>query len=656
MERSRSLDHRGFGLLGVVTISLLVLVATLPASAGQSVVSGSVAGDGGVSVVSGGVPGVAGTPVTSGSESDGADAAADARLVTRMRLEVEDTSGNPLGGIEVEIVNLDNGSVVRTVTTASDGTWGPAEFPPANYTARIAEPGWKSFATRVNLEDGEAEKIQVTGERQTGQLRLAVEDTSGNPFGGIAVEVVNLDNGSVVRQVTTASDGTWGPERMPAGNYTARIAEPGWKSFGTRVNLEDGEAEKIQVTGQSSSGSLEGTVTDAGGSALADATVQVVNTSNGSVVATLPVASGGSWGAVELPRGSYRVVATSNGYEPASRTVSVGGSTRSVALSLAPALSASITSTTSPVATGETLSVTARIENTASSEVSGTVVLDVGGTRRDATTLTLSGGEARTVTFEWQTGSGDAGSYTASVDTGADTATTSVTVAEPSGLSVDISSTDSPVAPGETLSVDVRVDNTGSVEVTETVALVVDGEQRDSRGVTLSPGDARTITLTWSDATAGEYTATVEGASDSDSTGVAVRSPAALTVDVAGTNGPLSPGDQLQVEVAVENTGGAETTETVTLSVEGTELDSREVTLSGGESRTLTLAGVLEEPGTVDVVVSAGDASASATVTVEGGTATSTRTQAEGVAVPGFGAGVALVALAAVALAVRRRR
>jgi PGF-CTERM protein len=137
---------------------------------------------------------------------------------------------------------------------------------------------------------------------------------------------------------------------------------------------------------------------------------------------------------------------------------------------------------------------------------------------------------------------------------------------------------------------------------------------------------------------------------------VAVRSPAELTVDVAGTNGPLSPGDQLQVDVTVENTGGAETTETVTLSVDGRQLDSREVTLSGGESRALTLAGVLEEPGLAEVVVSAGDVALSTTVTVESGTATSTGTEDGGVGAPGFGVGVALVALAAAALVVRRRR
>jgi PGF-CTERM protein len=656
MERSTSVTDHGVGLLVVVTASLLVVVA-LPASAGATVASGNVPGAAGATVASGSVPGAAGATVASGSDVGEAGAAADDSLATQMRLEVEDTSGNPLGGLEVEIVNTDNGSVVTTVTTDSDGTWGPQSFTPGNYTARIAEPGWNTFATKVELESGETERIEVVGERQTGQLRVEAEDTSGGALGGLQVDIVNLDNGSVVRQVTTAADGTWGPQQMPAANYTARIAEPGWDTFADEVELGDGEAHLIQVIGQSTSGSLEGTVTDPGGSALPEATVQVVNTSNGSVVATLPVASGGSWGAVELPRGSYEVEATSNGYESASRTVSVGGgTTTTVDLSLAPALSASVTSTSSPVATGETLSVTVRVENTASSSVSGTVVLDVGGTRRDGTTLTLSGGETRTVTFEWQTGSGDAGSYTASVDTGADTATTSVTVAEPSGLSVDVSSTDSPVAPGAALSVDVRVDNTGSVEVTETVALVVDGEQRDSREVTLSPGDARTVTLTWSDATAGEYTATVEGASDSDSTAVAVRSPAELTVDVAGTNGPLSPGDQLQVDVTVENTGGAETTETVTLSVDGRQLDSREVTLSGGESRALTLAGVLEEPGLAEVVVSAGDVALSTTVTVESGTATSTGTEDGGVGAPGFGVGVALVALAAAALVVRRRR
>lgn len=565
-----------------------------------------------------------------------------------LRLDVVDTSGASLGGVDVEIVNVDDGSVVRTVTTASDGTW-QSEFQVGNYTARIAESGWETFATVVMLEKNETERIDVTGDRQVGKLRLEVTDTSGNPLGGVTVEIVNTDNGSVVRTATTQSDGSWGPEQFPAANFTARIADPGWESSASDLQLADGESKKILVTGTSTSGSLSGAVTDAGGSALTDATVQVVNATNGSVVATVPVDASGSWGPVTVPRGGWEVSATRNGYEPATRSVTVaGGSMTTVDLSLAAALSVDVQSTSSPVTVGETLSVTARVENTAGSTVSGTVVLAVDGTRHDSSTLTLSAGEVRTVTLAWQTGSGDGGTHTATVDAGADTASTGVSVTDAGALAVDITGTDAPVAPGEALAVEVRLENTAGREVTETVSLSVGGEQRDSREVTLAAGESTTVTLTWDDATSGAYTATVQAGGGGDSTEVTVGSAGSVAVEIAGTNAPVDPGEQLSVDVELANTGDAALTATVTLSVDDRRHDSREVELAAGEQRTVTLGASVEEPGRYTLAVAVGDRMATTEVVVG-------PTEVGGPGASGLGVVAALVALLAALVLVRRR-
>lgn len=570
-----------------------------------------------------------------------------------LRGTVQESSGDALGGVEVEIVNTDNGSVVETVTTASDGTWGPLEFPPGNYTTRLVSWRWDTFATQVELETGETENIQMTADPKTGTLRLEATDTTGDSLGGVDVEIVNLDDGSVVRTVTTASDGSWQSE-FQVGNYTARIAEPGWETSATDLRLLEGDTETIQVTGRSTSGDLAGSVTDADGSALSDATVQVVNATNGSVVATVPVDASGSWGPVTVPRGTWEVSATRNGYEPATRSVTVaGGSMTTVDLSLSAALSVEVQSTSSPVRPGETLAVTARVENTAGSTVSGTVVLAVDGTRRDSSTVTLSAGEERTVTLEWQTGSGDAGTHTATVDAGADTASTDVSVTDAGGLAVDIAGTDAPVAPGEALAVDVRLENTAGSEVTETVSLSVGGEQRDSREVTLAAGESTTVTLTWNDATSGDYTATVTAGENGDSTAITVGSSASVTVDIAGTNAPVDPGERLTVDIALSNTGDAAAAPTVTLSIDDRQRDSREVALDAGEQRTVTLSTTVEESGSYAVVVAVGDRTASTGVVVGGGTPTE---QGDDPAVPGFDTVAALVALAAALVLVRRRR
>jgi len=88
-----------------------------------------------------------------------------------------------------------------------------------------------------------------------------------------------------------------------------------------------------------------------------------------------------------------------------------------------------LTGTNSPVTEGETLEVTATVENEGDADSTQTVTLEIGGDVRDSTSLSLDAGESETVTLTWATGSGDAGSDTATVATDDDSARTDVVVA-----------------------------------------------------------------------------------------------------------------------------------------------------------------------------------------------------------------------------------
>ena len=100
-----------------------------------------------------------------------------------------------------------------------------------------------------------------------------------------------------------------------------------------------------------------------------------------------------------------------------------------------------IDSTNSPVTEGETLTVDVSIENTGEEPDTHQVSLSVGGTERDSTSVTVLGGGTMTETFEWATRDGDAGDYTATVESEDDSNTAAVTVKEPD---IDLISVDGP--------------------------------------------------------------------------------------------------------------------------------------------------------------------------------------------------------------------
>ena len=271
----------------------------------------------------------------------------------------------------------------------------------------------------------------------------------------------------------------------------------------------------------------------------------------------------------------------------------------------------SIVGTNSPVDPGDTLTVEAEITNTGSSEDTQTVTLDAGALGSAEATVSLAGGASTTETFSVSTGAGDAGEYTATVASEDDTASTDVAVSGGGAVGefdVTIDSTNAPVQEGETLSIQVTITNTGDVEDTQTVTLDAGSLGTVERTVSLAAGESTTETFSvdTSSGDAGEYTATAASETDEDSTDLAVEAPsgdATFVVTVDDVSTPSDGGNEFQANVTVENTDDVEDTQTITLSSNGTERGSQEVTLGGGESTTLTFSWEQEVDGEGDVTV-----------------------------------------------------
>jgi len=89
-----------------------------------------------------------------------------------------------------------------------------------------------------------------------------------------------------------------------------------------------------------------------------------------------------------------------------------------------------ITDTNSPVVEGDSIEVTALIENTGETEATRDIELDVGELGTDSVSVTLDGDEKTTKTLNVETEAGDAGEYTARMSTGDDTDSTTVSATE----------------------------------------------------------------------------------------------------------------------------------------------------------------------------------------------------------------------------------
>jgi len=206
-------------------------------------------------------------------------------------------------------------------------------------------------------------------------------------------------------------------------------------------------------------------------------------------------------------------------------------------------------------------------------------------------------------------------------------------------------------APGENVTVTTTVDLDGSAEVNfaeefdpafasvNLVSITVDGEEAPilledtaNDGVlllteTIGPG---TLTVTYdvgipASAAAGEeytFDAAVEiggevvpvGGSSTLTVGGVEAASFAVSLDTPDT---AVAGESLTAEYTVENTGGAEETQDIVFSVDGSRVETVSATLAEGETTTGTFEYTPSADGEIELAVASDDTTATSTVTVE---------------------------------------
>ncbi|WP_276253233.1 CARDB domain-containing protein [Halomontanus rarus] len=276
---------------------------------------------------------------------------------------------------------------------------------------------------------------------------------------------------------------------------------------------------------------------------------------------------------------------------------------------------------------GESIAIETTIANTGEVSDSQTIEFVVNGSTADTEAVDLAGGEARSLTFEYDTDETGIGTLVFALESEDDSDTADVVVEEPpepAAFTVGIDAVPESVSAGQAISIDATVTNSGDLEGTQTVALEIGNETIDTTDVTLAGGDSETVALGWEpdETDIGNRTVTVSGDDDTASTVITVAEPpaeAAFDVTVDAAPETVTAGQTVAVDAAVTNDGDLEDTQSVALAVENETVATTDVTLAGGAGETITLEWQTDETdvGERNVTVATGDDSASATVSVE---------------------------------------
>ncbi|MGD9100577.1 MAG: SdrD B-like domain-containing protein, partial [Anaerolineae bacterium] len=187
----------------------------------------------------------------------------------------QDSGEDGLGGVLVELVDID-GNVVMTTTTVGDGTYVFTDVPAAPYTVRENDPdGFVSTTNNVlpiSMAPGGAATANF-GDQLAGTVSGAVfNDLDGNGvqdpgeggIGVVVVELVDID-GNVVMSTTTAGNGSYVFSGVEPGPYFVRETDPDGYSSTTpnevSISVGAGGAETANF-GDQAQGTVSGAVFD----------------------------------------------------------------------------------------------------------------------------------------------------------------------------------------------------------------------------------------------------------------------------------------------------------------------------------------------------------------------------------------------------------
>ncbi|MFW6018291.1 MAG: CARDB domain-containing protein, partial [Halapricum sp.] len=195
----------------------------------------------------------------------------------------------------------------------------------------------------------------------------------------------------------------------------------------------------------------------------------------------------------------------------------------------------------------------------------------------------------------------------------------SVEVVPRSAISVgDVTATEQ-VLTDETAEVTAEVVNDADVSVETTVAYTLDGEQVDTRSVTLEPG-TNTVSFETELSTAGTAAHSISVVDAEGEAETAVREPATFEIIDVVAPETVDAGQDVTISVTAANTGGVAGNETVDVSVDGATVTDESVSIDAGESTRVSATFTLQAQGEHTFAVETTDDSTSGTITAESDT------------------------------------
>jgi len=226
--------------------------------------------------------------------------------------KVTNTAGAPISGASVS-------SGGTGAITGSDGVY-TLQLPGGTATLTAALAGYQNASESVTITAGQttqAATLQIQPVNP-GNVTGSVVNSSGTGLSGASVTAGGLNT-------TSAADGSYALNNLPAGATTIKASLTGFQSGSTTVTVVAATTTAAPaITLVSGSGSITGSVKTTAGAAIAGASV-------GFGGGTATTDANGNYTLNGVPVGTVQLVASASGFQSVTQSVTVTGGNTSTA-------------------------------------------------------------------------------------------------------------------------------------------------------------------------------------------------------------------------------------------------------------------------------------------------------------------------------------
>jgi|AntDeeMinimDraft_6_1070357.scaffolds.fasta_scaffold01233_4 hypothetical protein len=143
-------------------------------------------------------------------------------------------------------------------------------------------------------------------------VEINVQDPNGDYVDNASIDIINTSDGTVVDTGSTDTNGYY-ETNLTSGDYDIIVDHPDFETQNQIISHTSGTLSTVNFDLVELSGTIESTVTDSNGTAIDNATVDVVDPADGTIVTSGTTDSTG-FTSINVSTGTYDVVASADGY------------------------------------------------------------------------------------------------------------------------------------------------------------------------------------------------------------------------------------------------------------------------------------------------------------------------------------------------------